>query len=97
MNMASPCKQWDRILTLEINFKNFMDRIEEKVDAILEIVQDIPNVYAKKEEVNELKNKFKLFESWETSIKVAKIKTWWPIVTTIIMAMVTVATLFFNK
>lgn len=87
------CTQTERILTLELNFKNYMDRMEEKLDTILEIVKDMPNVYAKKEEVIDLKNKFKLFESWETSVKIAMIKTRWPIISTIIMAAVTIATL----
>ena len=91
------CVQGERFLTLELNFKNFMDRIEEKVDTILDIVQDIPNVYAKKEEVNALNKKIEKIELHDAGIKLARAKNRWPIIVSLVSATVAIVTLLTSK
>lgn len=56
----------DRILTLEINFKNFMDQVTEKLDTILENQENmeikidaIPLTYATKLEVDDVRQQIK--------------------------------------
>ena len=58
--------QWDRILTLEINFKNFMEQVTEKLDTILENqtnmeikIDAIPLTYATKLEVEDVRQQVK--------------------------------------
>jgi len=48
-------KESDRILALELNFKNFMQNVDEKFTTIIKKLEDLPNTYATKEELNLVK------------------------------------------
>lgn len=69
----------ERVLTLEINFKNFMEQVLEKLDYITEKVEDMPRVYATKDEVAAVNNKLNMIDWGKVATKTEWIKTWWVI------------------
>lgn len=50
-----PPSEKERILTLELNLKNFMERVEEKFDTIIEKLNEMPKIYATKTELQWVK------------------------------------------
>lgn len=86
----------DRILTLELNFANFMKNVTDKFDAIMCKLDRLPETYATKEELRALWNKIKSDSSnklWSKKINYNLIGTivaaiaWiiWPIVVVLIV------------
>lgn len=69
----------DRVLILELNFKNFMDRFDEKIDAILEKVNEVPKTYARKEELSSLCSRLEIIEEDKINTKQAWAKNRWAI------------------
>lgn len=86
-------KESDRILSLEINFKNFMKNVEDKFDAIMEKLDTIPWTYATKQELNAVKDEI----CNNTSTKNVFIQTRWSLIVAIISAWAFIITALLNK
>ena len=69
-------KESDRILSLEINFENFMKNVEDKFCTILKKLDEFPNIYATKNEVSNLKDDIRTIKSNTNSKKLEWIKVW---------------------
>lgn len=79
----------DRILTLELNFKNFMENVEAKFNTILKKLDEMPTTYTNKVEFWVLCEKVKNIEKQ----KIARVKNWGMIIVALISSTVTVITL----
>ena len=73
-------KESERILTLELNLKNFMERVEEKFDAIINKLDEMPNIYATKEELKLVKKEL----CWDKKTKTVRIQTRWAIIVAVV-------------
>lgn len=87
------CVMAERILTLELNVKNFMERVEEKFDTIITKLDDMPNVYATKSELSVIKEEIKT-QRWD---KRQWVQTRWAIIVAIISWIAFVISSYFNK
>ena len=86
-------KESDRILSLELNFKNFMNNVEEKFDAIMEKLDTIPWTYATKQELNAVKDEI----CNNRTTKNIFIQTRWSLIVAIISAGAFIITALLNK
>lgn len=75
-------KDSDRILCLEINFQNFMENVNEKFDAIMSKLNEMPKTYATKSELESVKQQ--IIVKWNT--KVVWIQTRWALLVAIVSA-----------
>ena len=87
------CVMSERILTLELNMKNFMQRVEEKFDTIISKLDDMPNVYATKSELSVIQEEIKT-QRWD---KRQWVQTRWAIIVAIISWVAYMFSAYFNK
>ena len=86
-------KETDRILALELNFKNFMQNVDEKFTTIIKKLDDLPQTYATKDELNAVKDEI----CNNNNTKNIFIQTRWSLIVAIISAGAFIVTALLNK
>jgi len=77
-------KDSDRLLSLELNFKNFMGRVEEKFNVIIKKLEDHSELFATKKELEEVKSSIGYDKDSKNKKALQWIQTRWAIIIAII-------------